>query len=178
MATTTFSKYGKKKTFGAKVKTFLVKAGIYSVGLGSVAGVVNHNYLAHEDITAKVSSVEVTPSGEAGVAPKMVVHTDKGSFVNEPSKLHFKNEHETIELGKLFKEGETVKVSVYGMRPKLGNLTLDDLRMYRNISKAFKVEAAPATVPAAAPAAAVPAAVAPAPAAAPVAAAPAPASAP
>ena len=147
-----FSKYGKKKTFGAKVKTFLVKAGVYAVGLGGVAGVVNHNYLAHEDITAKVSSIETTPASEAGVAPKMVIHTDKGCFVNEPSKLHFKNDHETIELGKLFKEGETVKISVYGLRPTIGNLTMDDLRMYRNISKAFKVEAAPATIPAAAPA--------------------------
>lgn len=159
---TTFSKYGKKKTFGAKVKGFLLKAGIYSLGIGGVAGVVNHNYLEHEDITAKISSVDITPASEAGVAPKMVVHTDKGSFVNEPSRLHFKNDHDTIELGKVFKEGDTVKVSVYGMRPTLGNLTLDDLRMYRNISKAFKVEAAPAVAPVAAPAIPTPATPAPA----------------
>lgn len=145
----------KKQSIGAQASALFRKLVLTTAFLGAAGGVGTHYYGTKEDLTATITSVDASDPSE------IVVHTDKGTFINETTHMYGKDEGEVKKIAEILKAGNVVKFSVYGLTPSVGSLTMDDLNMYRNISNATLVSgstvtpppvaAAPAPVPAAAP---------------------------
>ena len=131
--------YGKKDSFGQKAKRFFRKT-FLTLAFGSAVGVPGYHYYGtQEEIEAKITSVEAIPSGNKDQPPKMIVHTDKGTFVNQTTWMYFKGKEDVKELTQTLQTGATVKLTVYGFNPEIGNVTPDDFRIYRNIINAVPV---------------------------------------
>ncbi|MCE9508136.1 MAG: hypothetical protein K8R48_07480 [Alphaproteobacteria bacterium] len=141
MAFKPFSTYGQKDSFGQKTGRFLRKTFLRLAFVGAVGGPIYHHYGTKENIEAKITSVETLPSDKKDAPVETIIHTDKGTFVNETTRWHSKDGEDVAALTKILQPGATVKITVYGIDPKIGGKTLDDFGVYRNIT-----EAAPVTV--------------------------------
>jgi hypothetical protein len=145
--------YGKQKTFGEKVGSFFRRATLTVIftGVAGAGGIGYHHYGTKEDVAARVASVEMKPAAKAGEAATMVVHTDKGTFINKPTLAYLKDSGDTAELAGKLRPGAAVKLTVYGVNPKIGSLSLEDFRIYRNITNVVSDSGVGAPVPASAP---------------------------
>ena len=140
--------YGKKKIFGEKIGRFFRKATLTAIfaGVAGAGGVGYHHYDIKEDAVAKVTSVEMKPPSARGEKSVMIVHADKGAFVNQSTWLPQRGKSDTQEFATKLRPGVTEKFTVYGANSKLGRSSPDDFSVHRNIANAG-VEGAPVPVP-------------------------------
>ncbi len=110
----------KAKELAAKMARRLTLAGI-------VAGVGYNYYGARENVTAKVTAVDIKPAAKADDLPKVIVHTDKGTFVNEPTHMYLKDKLDTQGITDILRAGMTVELEVYGLNPKIGGFSREEL---------------------------------------------------
>lgn len=127
--------YKPKLTTGQKVKKFAKRMTLALAFGAAVTGTTMNYYSSDEELLVRIDKVKVEPATEAGEAPKMTIYTDKGTFVNAPTRMLMKDAADAAEIGQYLREGETLKITVYGLNPHLGNLDRDDFHLYRNIRK-------------------------------------------
>jgi hypothetical protein len=128
-------------TFGKKAKNFFRKTFLRLAFVGAVGTPFYHHYGTKENIEAKITSVETIPSDNKDAPVETIIHTDKGTFVNETTRMHSKDGEDVAALTKVLQPGATVKITVYGINPKIGGKTLDGFGIYRNITDAAAVSA-------------------------------------
>ncbi|MBI3441649.1 MAG: hypothetical protein HY052_07610 [Proteobacteria bacterium] len=124
------SSYSGKNTFGSKVKGLVRKTALSLAFAAAVGGPAYHYYISSENVEAKVLSVEPVSSYSENVI------TDKGTFVNQTTWAYGKGEKEVANIASVLQPGNTVEITVYGATPKVGNLTLEDFNIHKNITKA------------------------------------------
>lgn len=129
---------GRKRTFGQKAARFFRRMTLCAA-FAAAAGAGYNFYGTQQDITAKVTSVEPTPSGS-------IIHTDRGNFVNTPTIAHEKTPDDVLAIAKLIKPGATVKLHVYGVE-KIGEFRFEDFGYYRNITDAIMIREPRAVIP-------------------------------
>jgi hypothetical protein len=127
--------YKPKMTTGQKVKKFAKRMSLALAFGAAVTGTTMNYYASDEELLVRIENVKVTPPSEPGEAPKMVITTDKGTFVNAPTRMLMKDAADAAEIAQYLREGETLKITVYGLNPKIGKLDRDDFHLYRNIRK-------------------------------------------
>lgn len=127
--------YKPKETAGQKAKKFAKRMTLALAFGAAVTGTTMNYYSSDEELLVRIDKVKVEPATEAGEAPKMTIYTDKGTFVNVPTRMLMKDAADAAEIGQYLREGETLKITVYGLNPKLGKLDRDDFHLYRNIRK-------------------------------------------
>jgi hypothetical protein len=127
--------YKPKETAGQKAKKFAKRMTLALAFGAAVAGTGMNYYASDEELLVRIDKVKVEPATEAGEAPKMTIYTDKGTFVNVPARPLMKDAEDAAEIGQYLREGETLKITVYGLNPHLGKFGRDDLHLYRNIRK-------------------------------------------
>ncbi len=127
--------YKPKETAGQKAKKFAKRMTLALAFGAAVAGTTMNYYSSDEELLVRIDKVKVEPATEAGEAPKMTIYTDKGTFVNAPTRMLMKDAGDAAEIAQYLREGETLKITVYGLNPHLGNLDRDDFHLYRNIRK-------------------------------------------
>lgn len=119
-------------SFGGKARKFMRRLALGTTFAGAVAGVGYHGYGTQEEITARVTQVDVQADGAGGV-PRVVIHTDKGTFSNTTSWLHRKDAQAAQGISNILRPGATVRLHVYGIQPEVAGFSLDDLGIHRNI---------------------------------------------
>ncbi len=105
--------FGKKKTFGDKVKGGLRKTFLGVAAIGAVGGVGYYNYG-----TVKTERVTITDQQRdyvSGEGYSHTVQTNAGSFVNESSRLHLKSKEETDALIWRLDRGKTYEIKSFGI---------------------------------------------------------------
>lgn len=127
--------YKPKLTTGQKVKKFAKRLSLALAFGAAVTGTTMNYYSSDEELLVRIENVKITPPSEPGEAPQMVITTDKGTFVNAPTRMLMKDAADAAEIAQYLREGETLKITVYGLNPKLGKLDRDDFHFYRNIRK-------------------------------------------
>lgn len=127
--------YKPKETVGQKAKKFAKRMTLALAFGAAVAGTTMNYYSSDEELLVRIDKVKVEPATEAGEAPKMTIYTDKGTFVNAPTRMLMKDAADAAEIAQYLREGETLKITVYGLNPHLGKLDRDDFHLYRNIRK-------------------------------------------
>lgn len=127
--------YKSKETAGQKAKKFAKRLTLALAFGAAAAGTTMNYYSSDEELLVRIEKVKVEPATEAGEAPKMTIYTDKGTFVNVPTRMLMKDAEDAAEIGQYLREGETLRITVYGLTPKLGKLDRDDFHLYRNIRK-------------------------------------------
>jgi hypothetical protein len=143
MAFKPFSTYGEKDSFGQKTGRFLRKTFLRLAFLGAVGGPFYHHYGTKESIEAKITSVDTIPSDNKDAPVETIIHTDKGTFVNETTRMHRKDGEDVAALDKVLQPGATVRITVYGIDPRIGSVSLENLGIYRNITDAAPVTVVP-----------------------------------
>ena len=127
--------YKPKLTTGQKVKKFAKRMSLALIFGAAVTGTTMNYYSSDEELLVRIENVKITPPGAPGEAPEMVITTDKGTFVNAPTRMLMKDAADAAEIAQYLRAGETLKITVYGLNPKLGKLDRDDFHLYRNIRK-------------------------------------------
>lgn len=102
--------YGKKPSFGSKLKNAFRKVAIWGAVLAGPAtwGYYNYGTVKHE--TVKVDTVDMSSDSTS-----YTLHTDKGTFNVERARLHFQSVADVQSMMKNVKAGETYDVTSYGM---------------------------------------------------------------
>lgn len=131
----------KKQSLGAQAGAFFRKLALTTAFVGAAGSMGAHYYGTKEDLTATITSVDASDPSE------LVVHTDKGTFINETTRMYGKDEAEVKKIAEILKAGNVVNISVYGLTPTIGSLTMDDINMHRNISNATLVSGSTVTPP-------------------------------
>lgn len=127
------------KTLGQKAKKFFRRLTLTAAFAAAVGGTGYYHYGTQEDIQATVTSVEVNPSSNPGKPPEMIIHTDKGTFVNHPTVMFLKDGAQTMEVAQVAQPGKLINLRVYGYNPAIRGQTRDDFHFYRNIVTAWPV---------------------------------------
>ncbi|HYD17362.1 MAG TPA: hypothetical protein VEF76_02650 [Patescibacteria group bacterium] len=127
-------KYKAQPTKGQKVKKLLRKLTLSAIFGAAVAGVGANYYASNEELLVRIESVERSAAAP-GEAPHLLIHTDKGTFVNEPTRMRLKDQADAAEIAQYIRPGETIRITVYGLNPQLGPYSRDDLHFFRNIIK-------------------------------------------
>lgn len=129
---------GRKRTFGQKAARFFRRLTLCAA-FAAAAGTGYNFYGTQQDITARVTSVEPTPSGS-------IIHTDRGNFVNTPTIAHEKTPDDVLSIAGKMKPGATVKLHVYGIE-KIGEFRFENFGYYRNITEAIMIREPRAVIP-------------------------------
>ncbi len=127
--------YKSKESAGQKAKKFVKRLTLAAIFGAAVTGTTMNYYSSDEELLVRIDNVKIIPPTEAGEAPQMIITTDKGTFVNAPTRMLMKDAADAAEIGQYLREGETLKITVYGLNPHLGKLDRDDFHLYRNIRK-------------------------------------------
>ncbi len=114
------------------MKGFLKKSALVSAFAMAAGGFGYHHFGTTETINVTVTSTEDLSTADHA---KIKVETDKGTFMNEPSWLHLKGETATERIAHKIHPGAHLKLRVYGFNPTVGQMTLDDFGIHRNIWK-------------------------------------------
>jgi hypothetical protein len=129
----TFGKPSLRDRFRRAVRSFA----LCTAFTAAVGGAWYNYYGSTRTLTnATITSVEVTPSDDPETAPQMIVHTDKGTFTNEPSRALVKDAEETAKLARILRPGNHVDLDVYGIHFPLWPVTLDEIGIHQNIGAA------------------------------------------
>ncbi len=128
--------YTPKRTFKQKAKRFFMKLSLVAAFAAAVGGTGMNYYGSDQKIEeAKITSVDVIPAKSADDMARIIVHTDKGTFVNQPTRFLLKDKEDVDAISSVLKPGATVNLTVYGLNPHIGKYSRDDLKMFRNIIK-------------------------------------------
>lgn len=127
--------YKPPRTFGQKAKSFFKKAALIAAFAAAAGGTGYNYYGTEEDIEAKVTAVEIKAPSNPEDAPRIRIHTDHGTFVNETTRFHMKDGEDVKNITEALKPGASVKLTVYGLNPQIGKFSRDDLKIFRNIIK-------------------------------------------
>lgn len=154
-----YSWYKPRESAAQKFGRALRRGAIAVAGLGALGGGYQH-YGTQDTLTATVTSVESLSAKDRGAAPRLVVHTDKGTFVNDASFLHFKGAKTAAAIALQIRPQMRLTFKVYGAHPTLFGFSPDNLGLYRNILSVAAPQGGIGKAPAPAAAAPVPAPVA------------------
>ncbi len=129
------SRNGGKKSFGRTLKRLTLCA-----AFAAAAGVGYNDFGTRTDVTAMVTSVEQTPSGN-------IIHTDKGVFDNRTALLLQKDAKDVSDIDAALKVGAQAKLNVYGIHGAFAGMSTDDIGLRRNITSVtlFQTPAPPVT---------------------------------
>lgn len=106
--------FGKKKTtFGGKVKNGLRKTFLAVAAAGTVGGFGYYNYGTVETERVTVTSQQRDYSSGEGYTH--TIRTTRGTFVNEPARMHFKTKEETEALVWRLDSDKTYEIRSFGI---------------------------------------------------------------
>lgn len=107
-----YSSYRKKEPLGQRIGRFVRKWSLRLAFAGAVGGVGGHYYGTREKIDATIVSVEAVDIYNPNGA--LIVHTDKGDFINEKTRFYLKGDESVAGYDKLLRPGAKVELTVYG----------------------------------------------------------------